>query len=63
MAAADMHHFLQIFISQVLPEHAAGPFTISGESYAGHYVPTLAAQIVEQNTLYPRRVHVPLTKV
>jgi len=63
VAADDMHHFLQLFISQVMPEHASGPFVISGESYAGHYIPTLAAQIVEQNTLYPRRVQVPLTKV
>lgn len=33
MAAEDMHHFLQMFTSQVFPGHAKGPFTITGESY------------------------------
>jgi len=27
-----------MFTSQVFPEHAAGPFHIAGESYAGHYI-------------------------
>jgi len=33
-AAADMHLFLQLFVSQVFPEHAKGPLVITGESYA-----------------------------
>ena len=33
-SAADMHLFLQLFISQVFPEHAKGPLVITGESYA-----------------------------
>jgi len=38
VAAHDMHLFLQMFVSQMFPEHKDGPFHISGESYAGHYV-------------------------
>ena len=33
-AAADMHLFLQLFISQVFPEHEDGALVITGESYA-----------------------------
>jgi cathepsin A (carboxypeptidase C) len=33
-SAADMHIFLQLFISQVFPEHKDGPLVITGESYA-----------------------------
>lgn len=33
-SAADMHLFLQLFMSQVFPEHSEGPLVITGESYA-----------------------------
>lgn len=62
-SAQDMHIFLQIFISQAFPALRKTPFHISGESYAGHYIPTLAAQIISQNSLYPSRVQVPLSSV
>jgi cathepsin A (carboxypeptidase C) len=58
--AADMHIFLQIFISKAFPALEHNSFHISGESYAGHYIPTLAAQIISQNTIYPSRTQVPL---
>jgi cathepsin A (carboxypeptidase C) len=32
--AADVHLFMQMFVSQVFPEHLNGPFIITGESYA-----------------------------
>lgn len=32
--AADLHLFLQMFVSQVFPEHLDGPLVITGESYA-----------------------------
>jgi cathepsin A (carboxypeptidase C) len=32
--AVDVHLFLQLFISQVFPQHLKGPFVITGESYA-----------------------------
>ena len=33
MSAEDMHIFLQMFMSQVLPQHKEGPLVITGESY------------------------------
>lgn len=62
-AAEDMHAFLQIFISQVFPEKANVPFHITGESYAGHYVPSLGAEIVRQNALHPHQTQVPLQSI
>ncbi|RAR09377.1 carboxypeptidase y precursor [Stemphylium lycopersici] len=59
-AAEDMHHFLQLFTSDVFPNLSGRDFHITGESYAGHYVPTLGAQIVSQNLLYPKRPQVKL---
>ncbi|PGH09033.1 hypothetical protein AJ79_05762 [Helicocarpus griseus UAMH5409] len=59
-AAIDMHRFLQIFISEAFPRHLNSDFHISGESYAGKYIPYLGAQIVKQNNLYPNRPQVRL---
>jgi cathepsin A (carboxypeptidase C) len=33
-AAVDMHRFLQLFVSEVFPQHLNNPFHISGESFA-----------------------------
>ncbi|KAF2473664.1 alpha/beta-hydrolase [Lindgomyces ingoldianus] len=62
-AAEDMHHFLQLFVSEVFPDLLGRDFHISGESYAGHYVPILGAQIVSQNLLYPHRPQVNLASI
>lgn len=62
-AAGDMTIFLQIFTSKVFPKLAKQPFHISGESYGGHYVPTLGAQIVSQNVLYPKRPQINLQSI
>ncbi|KAJ4212741.1 hypothetical protein NW759_011381 [Fusarium solani] len=51
-AAKDVHIFLQIFYS-AFPHLSSLPFHISGESYGGHYVPTVAAEIVRYNKLDP----------
>lgn len=59
-AAVDLHVFLQIFTSQVFPALQGRAFHIAGESYGGHYEPTLGAQIVAQNALYPHRPQVAL---
>jgi cathepsin A (carboxypeptidase C) len=37
-SATDMHLFLQLFVSQVFPEHKDGPLIITGESYAVSYI-------------------------
>ncbi|KAF2733640.1 carboxypeptidase Y precursor [Polyplosphaeria fusca] len=62
-AAEDMHHFLQMLTHDVFPELENREFHITGESYGGHYVPTLGAQIVAQNALYPRRPQINLASV
>ncbi|KAL5116507.1 hypothetical protein ACEQ8H_005628 [Pleosporales sp. CAS-2024a] len=62
-AAQDMHHFLQLFTTHVFPDLKGRDFHITGESYAGHYVPTLGAQIVSQNQLYPKRPRVNLQSI
>ncbi|KAI1077701.1 Alpha/Beta hydrolase protein [Whalleya microplaca] len=50
VAASDMHVFLRIFYT-AFPHLQSVPFHISGESYGGHYVPTVAAEIIRYNTL------------
>ncbi|EFH59863.1 hypothetical protein ARALYDRAFT_480041 [Arabidopsis lyrata subsp. lyrata] len=44
--AFDSHRFLLEWF-KMFPEFRSNPFFISGESYAGIYVPTLAAQVVK----------------
>ncbi|KAF2682232.1 alpha/beta-hydrolase [Lentithecium fluviatile CBS 122367] len=61
--ATDLHHFLQLFVSDVFPDLADNEFHITGESYGGHYVPTLGAQIVSQNLLYPKRPQIHLKSI
>ncbi|VVA92715.1 unnamed protein product [Arabis nemorensis] len=46
--ASDSHAFL-IKWFKMFPEFQSNPFFISGESYAGIYVPTLASKIVKGN--------------
>lgn len=45
--AADNYAFLRGFL-QHYPEYAGRPFFVSGESYAGHYVPQLSSLLVAQ---------------
>ncbi|KAF2261355.1 alpha/beta-hydrolase [Lojkania enalia] len=62
-AAEDMHHFLQIFVHDIFPDLLERDFHITGESYAGHYVPALGAQIVTQNFFYPKRPQINLKSI
>ncbi|KAF2757935.1 hypothetical protein EJ05DRAFT_486010 [Pseudovirgaria hyperparasitica] len=55
-----MHHSLQVFVTQVCPDLSEASFRLTGESYAGYYLPTLGARIVSQNNLYPKRPQVNL---
>ena len=50
-AAADNHAFLVNFIALKFPDYSTRPLYITSESYGGHYMPTLAAEIVRQNVL------------
>ena len=44
-AGKDVYALLTLFFRQ-FPEYASQPFHISGESYAGHYIPVFAAEIL-----------------
>lgn len=46
--AANLFEFMQQFLAEN-PQFKHAPFFIVGESYAGHYVPSLAAHIVRAN--------------
>ncbi|KAI8801367.1 Alpha/Beta hydrolase protein [Cladochytrium replicatum] len=46
--ARDLYFFFQILL-QAIPELQLLDFHISGESYAGHYIPALAHEIVAMN--------------
>ncbi|KAI9731326.1 MAG: hypothetical protein M1834_005229 [Cirrosporium novae-zelandiae] len=63
VSASDMYIFLQIFLTQVFPEKRSLPFHISGESYGGHYVPALSAEILQQNELHFHRPKIPLKSI
>ncbi|CAI9761531.1 unnamed protein product [Fraxinus pennsylvanica] len=47
-AAGDFYDFLQAFF-QAHPQYAKNDFYITGESYAGHYIPAFAARIQQGN--------------
>jgi len=48
MVGEDAYYFFQAFF-QTYPEYAKSPLYIVGESYAGHYVPSIAPRIYEGN--------------
>lgn len=45
-AAKDVYALLELFF-QHFPQYAQSDFHIAGESYAGHYIPSFAREIVE----------------
>ncbi|ORY48638.1 hypothetical protein BCR33DRAFT_695781 [Rhizoclosmatium globosum] len=47
-AARDVYAFLQLFLKSH-PKFAASEFHVTGESYAGHYVPAIASTILAGN--------------
>jgi len=46
--AEDFYTFFTEFLSQY-PEFNGRPLWITGESYAGHYIPAISSYIVKQN--------------
>ena len=44
-AGKDVYALMTLFFKQ-FPEYAKQPFHISGESYAGHYIPVFASEIL-----------------
>lgn len=47
--ASDNYFLIQEFLKR-FPEYSSNDLYISSESYGGHYMPTLAKEIVDQNT-------------
>ena len=47
-AAEDVYAFLQLFFTK-FPQYSKLPFTASGESYAGTYLPNIASTIYKKN--------------
>ena len=59
-SADDVRTFLLRFFAQQHPELAKNAFFIAGESYGGHYVPSIATAIVNGNAKYPHDLHINL---
>jgi cathepsin A (carboxypeptidase C) len=49
-AAEDIYVFMRLWYAH-FPESQEKPFSISGESYGGHYIPIFASHIVAENEL------------
>lgn len=47
-AGKDVYAFLELFFQQ-FPEYNQLPFHIAGESYAGHYIPVFASEILSHD--------------
>ncbi|KAI9496665.1 Alpha/Beta hydrolase protein [Zychaea mexicana] len=50
-AARDIFMFLQLFL-KAFPQLSTTQLHIAGESFAGHYIPAVAAEILTQNKVY-----------
>jgi carboxypeptidase C (cathepsin A) len=48
MVATEMYTFLQAFFAK-FPQYRNLPFFVTGESYAGHYIPAIGAHIISEN--------------
>ncbi|KAJ3274035.1 hypothetical protein HDV01_003528, partial [Terramyces sp. JEL0728] len=47
-AGQDVYAFLQLFV-QTYPKYKDLPFHVTGESYAGHYIPAIGKVIIDSN--------------
>jgi len=57
--AQDMYTFMQQFLL-LFPQYAKLPFFVTGESYAGHYIPALSYRIMQGNQNQDGPVHINL---
>ena len=60
-AAEDVLAFLHLFIS-TYSKYSKLPFHVTGESYAGHYIPAIGHAILESNKLVEKKI-VSLSKI
>lgn len=51
--AKDIYVFLQIFLNDVFPKKKELDFHIAGSSYAGHFIPPLSSEIIDNNISNP----------
>ena len=49
-AAEDVYAFMRLWYAH-FPESQEKPFSVSGESYGGHYIPIFASHIITENEL------------
>jgi cathepsin A (carboxypeptidase C) len=47
-AAQDVYAFLQLFLTKY-KKYSKLPFHVTGESYAGHYIPAIVKEIADNN--------------
>jgi carboxypeptidase C (cathepsin A) len=59
--ATEMYIFLQGWLN-TFPEYIGRPFFLFGESYAGHYVPSLGYAIIMENQ-NPNNIYIPLKSI
>lgn len=63
-AAADFEKFLTIFFTEAFPQFSTQPFHLTGESFAGHYLPVFTRYIGErQKMLAKDHLPVPIQSV
>lgn len=61
-AAEDVYAFMDLWYTQ-FPDSRNLPFSIAGESYAGHYIPIFASHINDMNKIAPPEAQIPLESV
>jgi carboxypeptidase C (cathepsin A) len=59
--AVEMYIFLQGWL-KTFPQYIGRPFFIFGESYAGHYIPSVAYTILKENP-DPSNIYIPLQSI
>ena len=61
--AADLVAFLSAFVQDLHPRYRRRPVWVTGESYAGHYVPGLADALLRHNEAAPSSARIRLAGI